>query len=92
MTTPTQEFSLIDKAYKAGKTRLAHELLDLTYSDTETTATARPTRAGGGAQRPPVLMIVGTAAIALLVLSPFLLSSPSDSQPSSTQSEVTRNE
>lgn len=90
MTNPTSEFSLIDKAYKAGKTRLAHELLDLTYSDTETPATARNTRAGGGLpQLGQVLPIAAIATVAILVFAPFLMS-PSDSQQSSftTQSEV----
>ena len=85
MSTP--DFTLVDKAYKAGNRRLAHELLDLQYSDTATPATARSSLgSGGNGQRPPLAMIVATAAIALLVLSPFLLSSPSDSQPRSSQS------
>lgn len=87
MATP--DLSLIDKAMKAGNHRLAHELLDLAYTDSATPATARPSLGSGG-QRPPLAMIVGTAAIALLVLSPFLLSSPSDSSPS--RSEVTQSE
>ena len=89
MATP--DLSLIDKAMKAGNHRLAHELLDLAYTDSATPATARPSLgSGGNGQRPPLAMIVATAAIALLILSPFLLSSPSDSQPRSSQSEVTR--
>lgn len=83
------DLSLVDKAMKAGNCRLAHELLDLAYSDTATPATARNARVGGNGQRPPLAMIAAVAAIALLFLSPFLLSSPSDSS-SSTQSEVTR--
>ena len=79
-----EDAATIQKVYNSGDSRLAHRLLDILGNDGDKSRAA----VGGNGQHPPLVMIVATAAIALLILSPFLLSSPSDSSPS--RSEVTR--
>lgn len=80
-----EDAATIQKVYNSGDSRLAHRLLDILGSDGDKSRAV----SGGNGQRPPLAMIVATAAIALLVLSPFLLSSPSGSTSSETSSEVT---